>query len=256
MNSSSQHILGELIHLDNVDSTNNYAKKMADEGCAGGTVIIADRQTLGRGRLGRTWLSMDDKGLWMSLLLRPQIKPECASMLTLVAAMSVVEAIREVSGHQCLIKWPNDIILNNKKLCGILTEMKARSGCVEYVVIGIGINLNIRQMDESIKDMATSLYISCGREFAKDSVIDAWKAAWEKYYGQFLKTCDMSGLMDEYNSMLINVNKMVSIESGEDKRVGRARGIDDRGALQVEFGQGLECVEAGEVSVRGLYGYV
>lgn len=249
-------IVHKVIHFEETDSTNNQAKCYGEGGEKSGVLFVADRQTGGRGRRGRSWLSLEDDGLWMSLLLRPDIKPECASMLTLVAAMAVAATIKKVCGQVGLIKWPNDIVLDGKKLCGILTEMSAKPGCVHYVVIGIGINVNAKVFDESIKNTATSLYMHTGKEYSKDELIKAFCQCFTMYYEKFLKTCDMSELMDEYNDMLVNAGRTVSIESLADKRTGKALGIDKTGALKVEFADGVECVNAGEVSVRGIYGYV
>lgn len=254
-------IVNDVIYMAETDSTNNQAKELGSNGAVSGTLVVAGKQSAGRGRRGRSWLSADEDGVWMSILLRPDIKPEYASMLTLVAALAVADAVDIVldgiTKEKCLIKWPNDIIIGDRKLCGILTEMSAKPGCVDYVVIGIGINVNTKVFDDSVKDMATSLYIQCGKFIDKAEIIRSWSMSFEKYYGKFLEKCDLSQLVDEYNSRLVNIGKMVKVEVAGNIRTGKALGIDATGALRVEFEEGsVENITAGEVSVRGLYGYV
>ncbi|MBQ4282314.1 MAG: biotin--[Lachnospira sp.] len=250
-------IVSDVIHFTETDSTNNQAKCYGLQGVSQGTLFIADRQTAGRGRRGRTWISGDADGLWMSLLIKPDIKPECASMLTLVTAMAVAETIRKVTGISGLIKWPNDIVIGDRKVCGILTEMSAKPEAVDYIVIGVGINVNSKEFHESVKDMATSLYMCCGREVKKEDLVKTFCEEFTAYYEKFVVTCDMSELADEYNKLLVNAGRPVSVESPAGKRVGKALGIDVTGALLVEFEEGtVESITAGEVSVRGLYGYV
>ena len=153
-----QGICQNIKYFDETDSTNNQAKLAAEKDAQDGTLFVAECQTGGRGRRGRTWVSPAGSGIWMSLLLRPHISPESASMLTLVLAVAMVEAINEeVKDAKCYVKWPNDIVLNSKKISGTLTEMSAEMDAIHYVVIGIGINVNTTDFDESIKDMATSI---------------------------------------------------------------------------------------------------
>ena len=136
-------IIGEeVLHYDITDSTNNEAKRLCEKEVVHGRLVVADRQTLGRGRRGREWLSSNNDGIWMSYILEPSMKPVAASMLTLVAAMAVAKAVTETTGLKVGIKWPNDIVCNGRKLSGILTEMQSEDDKVRYVVIGIGINVD------------------------------------------------------------------------------------------------------------------
>ena len=173
-------IIREVVYYDETDSTNNEAKRAAErDNAADGTLYITESQTGGRGRRGRNWVSPAGSGIWMSLLLRPDIAPVNASMLTIVAAMAVQEAIHKVlteDGHvaECRIKWPNDIVLNKKKVCGILTEMSAEMDYIHYVVIGMGINVNTTEFDDSIKATASSLYLETGDHLKRSRIVAAF----------------------------------------------------------------------------------
>lgn len=246
-----------LVFLDEVDSTNNEAKRLADRGAAHGTLVVADHQTAGKGRRGRSWSSPKGSGIWMSLLIRPDFAPGAASMLTLVAAMAVSAGIRETTGLDCLIKWPNDIVFDGKKVCGILTEMSTEEDCIRHVVIGIGINVNTPDFPEEIAPRATSLALASGHEVRRAALIDAVLRAWEMYYASYLKTLDMSSLKETYNERLVNCGREVTVLAPTGSYTGISRGIDGRGELLVEMADGsLRTVISGEVSVRGIYGYV
>ena len=256
-------IIREVVYYDETDSTNNEAKRAAErDNAADGTLYITESQTGGRGRRGRNWVSPAGSGIWMSLLLRPDIAPVNASMLTIVAAMAVQEAIHKVlteDGHdaECRIKWPNDIVLNKKKVCGILTEMSAEMDSIHYVVIGIGINVNTTDFDESIKDMATSIYLGTGKKVKRSNIIAAFSHSFKKYYEAFLKTQDLTYIVDRYNELLINKGRTVKAIYANKELVGEALGINKDGELIIKTEDGCEtAIRAGEVSVRGLYGYV
>lgn len=248
---------------ETVDSTNNVAKKMAEDGAAHGTLVVAEQQTGGKGRRGRHWVSPSGTGIWMTYILRPDITPDRASMLTLVAAMATAEGIqkhisRVGSDAVCAIKWPNDIVLNSKKIVGILTEMSAEPDCVNYVVTGIGINVNMTEFEEDIKENATSILKETDCRMRRSEIIGTITKKFEEYYETFIKTADLSALADSYNSILINKGRQVRISaSGGEEETGTAVGIDDRGGLLITRDDGtVRSVIAGEVSVRGLYGYV
>lgn len=242
--------------LENVDSTNEYAKKIAEQGAEHGTLILAKEQTRGKGRRGRTWMSPKGDNIYMSILLRPQIEPDNASMLTLVAAMAVAEGIREVSGLKTQIKWPNDIVVQGKKVCGILTEMSAEVGKVHYVVIGIGINVHNRDFPQEISATATSLDLQAGTRQDQTELVEAIWKAFEGYYESYCKTQDMSALQEKYNRQLANCDQAVKVLDGENSYEGIARGITPKGELLVEAEGETRLVSSGEVSVRGIYGYV
>lgn len=246
-----------LEYFDEVDSTNIRARKLAEEGAPHGTLVVADSQTAGKGRRGRSWTSPKGFGIWMSLVLRPPIRPVEASMLTLVAGMAVVKGIRRTTDLNAMIKWPNDVVLSGKKICGILTEMSTEEENIRYVITGIGINVNMCSFPDEIGEKATSLKKELGKEVKRSYVIAAVAEAFEEYYEIFLRTCDMSGLIDEYHKALVNLEKQVTVLKPQDQYQGKALGIDCEGSLLVEREDGVvEAVISGEVSVRGIYGYV
>lgn len=244
-------------YLDKTDSTNIQARKLADSGAPHGTLVVADKQEGGKGRRGRNWESPSGVGIWMSLLLRPQISSVSASMLTLVMAMAAGRGIRETTGLECMIKWPNDLVLNQKKICGILTEMSTELMEIQNVVIGAGINVCQEEFPEEIRATATSLYLESGKKFRRSDMIAAIMKAFETYYDQFVLTEDMSGLMEEYNRCLVNRDREVCILAPSGEFRGVAEGINKNGGLEVRLADGSKTeVISGEVSVRGVYGYV
>lgn len=246
-----------VLYFDEIDSTNTAIKRAAEKDAPHGTLAVADYQSMGKGRRGRSWTAPHGVGIWMSLLLRPKLPPTCASMLTLVAALAVSEGISEACGLEAKIKWPNDIVVSGKKVCGILTEMSTELDCINYIVTGIGINVANREFPEDIRDTATSLYLETGREVRRSQLIAAIMCAYEKYYDIFIEKNDMSALMDTYNSRLANCNAKVRVLSPGNEYSGTALGINKMGELLVRTDDGnVHEVISGEVSVRGIYGYV
>lgn len=247
---------GKTVHFAReTDSTNLWIKRLAKEGAPEGTLALAEFQSAGRGRLGRSWEVPEGTSVMMSILLRPKFEPQYAPMLTLVMGMAVAKAVKKL-GFDVSIKWPNDVVVSHKKICGILTEMGVRDGKIDYAVIGVGINVNIREFPEEMADKATSLYLESGREFDRSQIPGLVMEAFEEYYEKFAATCDLSGLKEEYESILANYNQPVRVLAKEPYE-GVARGITDGGELLVEKTDGtIVAVSAGEVSVRGLYSYV
>ena len=248
---------GNTVHFaKETDSTNLWIKRLAKEGAPQGTLALAEFQSAGRGRLGRSWEVPEGTSVMMSILLRPQIHPMSASMLTLVAAMAVYDAISSrVEG--CAIKWPNDIVIDGRKVCGILTEMSSELDNIHYVVIGIGINVNTDDFPEDIASVAASMHVITGAYYKRAEIIaDTWKA-FEKYYDLFVQTENLALMVDAYNQRLVNMDRRVMIEERGHRYEGTARGIDAEGALLVERDDGTTTsVISGEVSVRGVLGYV
>lgn len=242
--------------IDEIDSTNNEIRRMAENGAPDGTLAIAEIQTAGKGRRGRAWTSPRGSGIWMSFLLRPDFAPEYASMLTLVAAMAVEKGIREQTGLDCQIKWPNDIVLNGRKICGILTEMSTEEDSIRYVVVGIGINVNTKDFPEEISKTATSLAIETGHIVRRAPLVASILKAWEGFYETYKKTLDLSLLKEEYNSHLVNIGREVKVLAAKGDYLGISHGITDTGELIVETNGEMREVMSGEVSVRGIYGYV
>ncbi len=239
------------------DSTNIRAKILAEKGAPEGTLVLAESQTAGKGRRGRSWVSPPGEGLWFSLVLRPNIRPSVTPLLTLVAAMAVAAGIEDVTGLSARIKWPNDIVISGKKVVGILTELSAEAQETHYVVVGIGINVNMTEFPEEIRDTATSLYLESGTFFSRLNIVAAIMKRMEPYYKSYMSTCNLEGLHEEYMKRLVNLNREVMIlEPGKERR-GVCEGIDRNGCLLVRGENGnVERVISGEVSVRGIYGYV
>ncbi|NLM12763.1 MAG: biotin--[acetyl-CoA-carboxylase] ligase [Epulopiscium sp.] len=250
--------LGQKIHhYHQIDSTNKEAKKLAANGEREGTVVIAEEQLAGRGRLGRTWVSPPQTGIWMSVILRPPISPADASKITLIAGLAVCEGIKAVTGLPAQIKWPNDIVLHNKKICGILTEMSAELEKVNYIILGIGINVNMSSFPEDIKNMATSLKIEGGKDYDRKEIVKAILTNLEKYYEAYLNKQDLENLIEKYKSYCLTLGKEVKIIHRNEEFIGKAIDLTEEGELMVEKHDGqVITVFFGEVSVRGLYGYI
>lgn len=248
---------GKTVHFaEEIDSTNLWIKRLAEEGAAHGTLALAEFQSAGRGRLGRSWQAPERSSVMMSLLLRPEFEPQYASMLTLVMGLAVAQAVEKL-GFAPSIKWPNDVVLSRKKICGILTEMSASEGRIGHVVIGVGINVNIREFPEEMADKATSLCLEAGHDFERSAVPGLVMEAFEGNYDKFVQTCDLRLLTEDYERILANKDQPVRVLHPTAPYEGIARGITETGELLVERSGGtVSRVSAGEVSVRGLYSYV
>ncbi len=247
----------EVLYFDTIDSTNIKAQEFAEKGYPSGTLVVADKQESGKGRRGRSWVSPSGTGIFMTLMIKPDINPNNASMLTLVAALAVAKAITSVTGEEALIKWPNDIVVNGKKVCGILTEMNAQFDYINHIVVGIGINVHNESFPEEISQMASSLMIEAGgKRFHRAQIIAETMSYFEQYYDTFLKTQDLSALVREYDELLVNRNKSVRVLDPKEPFDGKAMGITPKGELIVDTWESRKLVSSGEVSVRGIYGYV
>lgn len=293
-----------------VDSTNEVVKREAARGAAEGLTVIGEEQTAGKGRRGRSWKSPAGESLYFSFLLKPSLPPQHISLLTLVMGLSVAQAVRELYQLDAVIKWPNDIVIGQKKICGILTEAivptaiapaagdparheaggnAAPSGaaagdhtnqdCVSCtahagpavhdparigIVIGTGINVNNEAFPEELQDRATSLRLELGQEASRSAVLAQTLSCFRKNYEICLKTGDLAGLQVAYNALLVSMNREVRIEDPRGPYTAVSRGIDAGGRLLVERKMTTEtgttvipeAISSGEVSVRGLYGYV
>lgn len=253
----TEWVAKEVLYFDTIDSTNTKAQELAEKGYPSGTLVVADKQESGKGRRGRSWVSPSGTGIFMTLMIKPDINPNNASMLTLVAALAVTKAITSVTGEEALIKWPNDIVVNGKKVCGILTEMNAQFDYINHIVVGIGINVHNESFPEEISQMASSLMIEAGgKRFHRAQIIAETMSYFEQYYDTFLKTQDLSALVREYDELLVNRNKSVRVLDPKEPFDGKAMGITPKGELIVETWESRKLVSSGEVSVRGIYGYV
>ena len=253
----TEWVAKEVLYFDTIDSTNTKAQELAEKGYPSGTLVVADKQESGKGRRGRSWVSPSGTGIFMTLMIKPDINPNNASMLTLVAALAVAKAITSVTGEEALIKWPNDIVVNSKKVCGILTEMNAQFDYINHIVVGIGINVHNERFPEEISQMASSLMIEAGgKRFHRAQIIAETMSYFEQYYDTFLKTQDLSALVREYDELLVNMNKAVRVLDPKEPFDGKAMGITPKGELIVDTWESRKLVSSGEVSVRGIYGYV
>jgi len=248
-----------VVLLDEVDSTNNYAKQLAAGGAPAGTIVIAERQTGGRGRLGRSFASPPGLGLYLSAIFRPEAPPATLLHLTAVVAEATVEAVWEAAGVRPGIKWTNDLVLERRKLVGILTELSlsAESGLVDYVVTGIGTNCNHAAADfpPDVRPMAISLCQATGRRVDRN----AYAAALIRRLAAADETLltEKADWMARYAADCITIGQDVKLIRGGEVRQAHADGIDGNAALLVTYEDGSkEAVSSGEVSVRGLYGYV
>lgn len=248
---------GKTVHFaKETDSTNLWIKRLAAQGAEQGTLAVADIQNAGRGRLGRRWSAPGGTSVMMSILLRPSYTPSYAPMMTLIMGLSVAQACK-AAGADVSIKWPNDAVINGKKICGILTEMSAVQDKIEYAVIGTGINVNLREFPPELQKTATSLCLELGHDFDRLEILDAVLIAFEKNYGRFLQTLDLSLIKEDYERLLANKDRQVRVLDPLGEYEGIARGINAQGELLVELNNGEICeIGSGEVSVRGIYGYV
>jgi len=242
-------------YFDSIDSTNLEVKRRALESEHAQGIAIASEQTQGKGRLGRLWVSDHQAGLWMSLLLRPNVAPESAASITLVAAASMCEAIEKTTGLKVGIKWPNDLVVNGKKCCGILTEMSAELNHLHYIALGIGVNIGKFAFDDDLIQKATSLEQEGALISDKDLLI-AFLEIFSRDYQRFLDR-DMGQIIAFHKSHSVTLNKEIIVSSITGDKIAQAVDLAEDGHLIIrnENGQ-LENVISGEVSVRGINGYV
>ncbi|MGN0437868.1 MAG: biotin--[acetyl-CoA-carboxylase] ligase [Lachnospiraceae bacterium] len=246
----------DIIYFPVTDSTNTQAKRLGEEGAEHGTLVVTQCQTAGRGRRGRSWESPEGN-VYFTFILRPEVEVSRASMLTLVSALALAKAIERVTKLDTRIKWPNDVVANGKKLCGILTESSTDLEYINYVVVGIGINVNQTYFPDELADKASSLLLELGHSVNRGQILGEFLNQFEKYYEIFMKTENMSDLVALYNEKLVNCGREVKIIEKDNERILKAIGIDNMGGLIVENPEGVrETIISGEVSVRGIYGYV
>ena len=240
-----------------IDSTNTYAKKLAREGAENGTAILAQSQTGGRGRLGRSFHSPKGSGIYLSVILRPQCTPGELMHLTCAVGVAACDAIEECTGFRPGIKWTNDLVFGKRKLGGILTELGFDSGSVSYAVAGIGINCTQKEWDfpPEIREIASSLAAVTQKSICvhdlEESLIRHIRAMCETLL------TEKERWMDRYRADCVTVGQEISVVRGDEIRHGTALSVDDEGGLVVSFRDGsIGAVTSGEVSIRGMYGYV
>ena len=244
--------LGSEIHyFSETGSTNNEAKIKAIKNCPEGTLVIAEAQSGGRGRLSRGWFAPFAKGIYFSLVLRPPFRPHDAPKCTLMAAVAVNRALRTMTGISCGIKWPNDILCQGRKLVGILTEMSAEMDAINYVVLGIGINVNMAEADfpAELKPIATSVSIEAGRPISRLDLFLEVLNHIESTYMEVLHS-GFGPVLQEWRQNSVTLGQTVDVLEPDRMFTGRAIDIDTEGALLVQTAQGVERVIAGDVSIR------
>ena len=247
-------IIGKEMHYrPSVDSTNRLAKKLAYHGAPEGTIVVAEEQTGGKGRLDRTFFSPRGKGIWFSIILRPTFLPKDAPKCTLMTAVAVAEAMARFN-LKAEIKWPNDIMHDGRKLVGILTEMTGEIGKIAYLVVGIGINVNISRDDlpEDLRGIATSLCeLNGGEEISRVYLLRAVLEEFDKLYRE-VTAAGFDGVLERWKSYNVTLGKVVRVISAGDGSsfTGRAIDLNHDGALVVETADGLQTVYAGDVSIR------
>ncbi len=255
-NLSTKYIGKNILYFQSIDSTNIKAKELALDDAAHGTVIISEEQTSGKGRLGRTWISPKYKGIWMSIILRPDIEPLRVPTITQIGAAAVIKTCQSFN-IKASIKWPNDIILNNKKICGILTEMSGELNKVNYVVMGIGINANIDKEDfpEELKNKATSISIETKTYIKRKEFVGILLNNFEELYEEFINEDAITTSISICRENSILIGKEIKIINRQKETIARALDLDEHGQLIVQLKDGsTEKVISGEVSVRGVSG--
>ena len=249
------NIIGKkILHFETIESTNNYAKKIALEELDG-TVIISEEQTKGRGRVGKQWYSKSGEGIWMSIILKPDIIPQKAPFITLIAGASIVKALNKLD-VETFIKWPNDITINNKKVAGILTELSAEVDKINYIVLGIGINTKTMKFSQEISEIATSLHKE-GYEISRVDIVKAILEEFEKLYLQYVNENVRKETLSICRKYSAIIGKDIYLIKEDEKELVRCLDINDDGNLIVRNENNIiQEIISGEISIRGVKGYV
>ncbi|ASB88733.1 bifunctional biotin--[acetyl-CoA-carboxylase] synthetase/biotin operon repressor [Bacillus sonorensis] len=244
--------MGQTIHFqDVVASTQKIAHELANNGAPEGTIVVADKQTEGRGRMSRAWHSPEGTGIWMSLILRPEIPVQKTPQLTLLAAVAIVQAIEEQTGIVAEIKWPNDILINGKKAVGILTELQAEADQVHSVIVGTGINVNQHADDfpGELQETATSLRIESGEKIDRAALIQTILLTFEKRYSDYL-THGFKPIKLLWESYAITLHRQLTARTLSGTFHGKALGIDDEGVLLLETSDGIKKIYSADIEIN------
>lgn len=242
----------DIVYFKEIDSTNRYAKKLAAEGAAHGTMVLADTQTAGRGRRGHSWISPAGSSISMTLILRPEVPPAQVAKISLLTALATANAIRRVTGLDARIKWPNDIVAEGRKVCGMLMEMDATPERVASVVAGVGINVHQTQFPEEIAHSASSLDLLAGRRISRSVIVRAFLQEYERVWA-----LGDEAMMRAYRERSATIGQRVQVIGLNGTYTGTAEGVTDSGSLLVRADEdgGVREVLAADVSVRGIMGY-
>ncbi len=241
---NTEYIGKKIVYFEKIDSTNIYAKKLAKKGVSEGCVVIADMQEKSRGRKDRIW-SSPKNGLWFSVILHPKIPPNNAMMITMAASISVVEAIKKRTNLKPMIKWPNDILVNSKKICGILTELDAEMDCINYIILGIGINVN-NIICKELKDIATSLKIETKKDLSRVKLLADILNNLEKNYN-FVKSWNFNYIRDSWLLYTKIIGKKIRVDAENFSLIGKVLDIDSNGCLIIDTVKGKIRVSYGDI---------
>lgn len=244
-------------YFEEIDSTSTKAKILASEGKENGSLVISEMQVDGRGRLGRNWESPKGSGIWMSLILKPDLDPTKASKMTQIAAAAILLSMNKLYKLEAKIKWPNDIVVDGKKVCGILTEMNAELNHINYIVVGIGINVNTEHFPSELEEKATSILKITSEKSNRVTLICEILKTFEKLYDSYIDTYNFDDVLSINRNHSATLGKEVVISRRNDTLNGYAYDLNDEGELLVRKENGeIETIYYGEVSVRGINGYV
>ncbi|RDI43016.1 biotin--[acetyl-CoA-carboxylase] ligase [Falsibacillus pallidus] len=246
--------LGQTIYYqESIDSTQKKAHQLAYDNCPEGTLVIAEEQTSGRGRMTRSWHSPKYSGIWMSIILRPNLPPQQAPQFTLLAAVAVVQALEEVCGLNPEIKWPNDILINGKKVTGILTELQAESDKINSIIIGIGMNVNSKQEDfpEELQKIATSVAIEKGKIVSRSSIIQKILEKLELYYHLYMEK-GFGPIKLLWEGYAISIGREIIARTITGTIEGKAIGITNDGVLKIEDSSGrIHEIYSADIEIQG-----
>ena len=240
-----------IIYLRETDSTNTRAKELAAQGAPEGTLVIAEKQTNGRGRRGRSWFSPPGGGIYFSLILRPVISPGETPRITLMTAVVLAETLISLMKLKLRIKWPNDILVNGKKLAGILTEISTEMDEVNYIIVGLGLNVNTQfeKFPQEIKENATSILIENGKQFPRVRLIQHYLKLYEKYYDMF-KNNDFEPIMKRWRELADIIGKQIRVDVIGNTHFGKVVDVDNDGVLILKDNQGmLQRIFSGDVTL-------
>jgi BirA family biotin operon repressor/biotin-[acetyl-CoA-carboxylase] ligase len=249
-NGLKTEFIGHNIHWEyEVSSTNTLALQLAEKGAPEGTVVVSECQKQGRGRMGRTWVSQPEIGIYLSLILRPNFVPMKAPGITFMSAIAVVEALERTLGIKATIKWPNDVMIGGKKVSGILTELKAEMECIHYVIVGIGINVNNKKFPKAFRDKVTSLSLELKENVSRVQLVQTLLHALERWYLITLRD-GLERTFDRWRELSCTLNSRVEVNVGDEVLEGIATRLGSDGSLCLKLDSGIEKqILAGDVTM-------
>lgn len=240
----------EIAYFTELDSTNRKAKEMAAQGAPEGTLVVAEAQTRGRGRIGRNWYSPSQTGIYTSLILRPKLPPNEAPKITLVTGVAVAETLLTVTPLKPDIRWPNDILVRGRKICGILTETSTEMDAIDFVVVGVGVNVNSREFPDDLREIATSMYVETGSTFDRVMLLQEFLLQFERLYTTFLHS-GFESIGKRWGELSILLGKGVTVHMIDRTCKGRVMKLDRDGALIIRAENGdLEKIYSGDIHIH------